>query len=102
MISSFAKIFAESPHEWQNRYSGKRICYFTSYTYVINAFNTQTHYKQSSIADFSIVAKHVIFWITIVTSTHWNFGFTQKLGTACVTSFSALRVRVDVKLIITS
>ena len=63
--------------------------YFISYM-LFYVFNTPFHYKQSSIAYFTIDAKDGLFWINIVTSSQLICDVTQTRGTGIVLSYSPI------------
>ena len=63
--------------------------YFISYT-IFYVMNTQFHRKQLSIADFAIVAKDGLFWLSIVTSPQLICDVTRTPDTGIVTSYSSI------------
>ena len=63
--------------------------YFISYT-LFYVLNTQFRWKQLPIADFAIVAKDGLFWLTIVTSPLLICDVTRTTDTGIVTSYSLI------------
>ena len=68
---------------------GKKMNYVTSNTpfYVLN---TQLRKNQLSIADFAIVTRDGIFWLSIVTSLQLICDVTRTWGTGIVASYSSI------------
>ena len=62
--------------------------------------NTQFRLKHLSIADFAIVAKERIFWLSIVTSPQSICDVTRTWGTGILTSRLLLTVIYNLFLII--
>ena len=67
--------------------------YFISYT-LLYVLETKFRQKQLSIADFAIVAKDGLFWLSIVTSPQLICDVTRTLGTSIVTSYSSVVLTV--------
>ena len=63
--------------------------YFISYM-IFYVMNTQFHRKQLPIADFAIVAKDGLFWLSIVTSPQLICDVTRTPDTGIVTSYSSI------------
>ena len=60
--------------------------YFISYEIAFYVLNTRFRYKQLSIADFAIVAKDGLFWLSIVTSPQLICNVTRVWATGIVMS----------------
>ena len=63
--------------------------YFISYT-LFYVHESTILLKQSSIADFAIVAKDGLFWFSIVTSPQLMCDLTRMRVTGIVTSYSSI------------
>ena len=63
--------------------------HFISYT-LFYVLNTQFSLRQLSVADFAIVAKDCLFWLTIVTSPQLICDITRTWGNGIVTSYSSI------------
>ena len=96
----FANNFHESrSHEWKslaNRITGdtKIVIHGNEcIIYFLNAILCPEHtilLKQLSIADFAIVTKDGLLWLSIVTSPQLICDVTRTWGTGIVTSYSSI------------
>ena len=96
----FQKLHAWRSHDWKVLAncitSDPKIvihgneCIISFLTRYFLSLNAQFRQKQSSVADFAIVAKGGLFWFSIVTSLQLICDFTRMRVTGTVASFSSI------------
>ena len=69
--------------------ASNKIIHFISYA-LFYVLNTQFCWKQLSIADFAIVAKDGLFWLSIETSPQLICDVTQTWSTGIMTLYSSI------------
>ena len=105
IFGSRVRRFANNFHEWRShewKLLANRItsdpkivihgneCIILFLTRYVMYLNAQLRYKQLSIADFAIVAKDGLFWLSIVTSLQLICDITRTRVVGIVTSYSSI------------
>ena len=90
VTKSWVKTIFESPHEWQKPVSMVAHTLF----YFLHALLFPKHKNPLKTiidrAHFAIVAKDVLFWLSIVTSPQVTCEVTRRRGIGIVTSYSSI------------